>query len=224
MHTPAKISGWFVTLAVLVFCLGAAQARADIYKITFINVTFSATCIGGTGTCTEVVNGSGLYDSVAKTASGSTINLMGSLNVPLNALGKPPCTAPGCLNGTVLYDSGTLPGFNPIEFSPSLPTFNAPTPEALTGGSNGTELFVPHGCGGNQPNCNQPGAFPGGPSADYEMTSGTYTSIDMGPSPTPEPASWALMLGGLGLLALLRRRFRAGVHSQRLSHRAVVAR
>lgn len=209
MLSSARILGWFVALVALLVFLGAAQARADIYKITFINVTFSATCIGGGATCTEVVNGSGLYDSVAKTASGGSINLTGSLNVPLNTYGTPPCTAPGCLNGGVLYDSGTIAGFNPIEFSPTLPTFNAPTPEALTGGSNGTLLFVPGKCGGNQPDCNKPGAFPGGPNADYEMTSGTYTSIDVGPSPTPEPTSWALMLGGLGLLVLFRRRFRA---------------
>lgn len=207
MSKGTKASGSCIALIALFVLLGAASVRADVYEITFINVTFSATCIGGTGTCTEVVNGSGLYDSVAKTGSDSSINLTGSLNVPLNTLGTPPCTAPGCLHGSVLYDSGTLPGFNPIEFSPTLPTFDAPTPEALTGGSNGTGLFVPHGCGGNQPNCNQPGAFPGGPNADYEMTSGTYTSVDVSPHPTPEPASWALLLCGLGALVALRRRF-----------------
>lgn len=209
MLSSAKISGWLLAFVALSMLLDASQALADIYNVTFINVTFSATCIGGTGTCTEVVNGSGLYDSVAKTGSGGSINLTGSLNVPFNAYGNPPCTAPGCLQGGVLYDSGTLPGFNPIEFSPTLPTFDAPTPVALTGGSNGTLLFVPGACGGNQPNCNKPGAFPGGSNADYELTSGTYTSVDVGPSPTPEPGSWTLLLCGFGLLAVLRR-FRAG--------------
>lgn len=210
MLSSAKISGWLLAFVSLLVLLGASQARADIYQITFFNVTFSATCIGGVGTCTEVVNGSGLYDSVAKTASGlSTINLTGSLNVPFNAYGNPSCGAPGCLGGGVLYDSGTLSGFNPIEFSPNLPTFDAPTPVALTGGSNGTLLFVPGACGGNQPNCNKQGAFPGGSNADYELISGTYTSVDAGPSPTPEPGSWTLLLCGFGLLAVLRR-FRAG--------------
>lgn len=198
-------SGFVLAAMVVLFC--AAGARADIYDITFINVTFSATCIGGKGTCTEVLNGSALYDAVANTATGS-ISLTGSLNASLIYGIPPQCTAPGCLDlsGKVLYDPNALSGYNPIEVSPTLPTFDAPTPQPVGGGPDGTLLFVPRMCGGDQPACNTAGAFPGGPNADYQITSGTYTSVDVGPSPVPEPASWALVFCGLMALVTLRRR------------------
>jgi hypothetical protein len=193
-----RVSGVRTALIALFALVGAAGARADVYDITFINVTFSTTCIGGTGTCTEIINGSGLYDSGTKSASGLSVLLVGSLNASLDAFGAPPlCVTSGCFGPPVLYDSGVLPGYQPIEFSPTLPTFDAPTPEPLGGGPNGTELFVPGMCGGDQPNCNQPGAFPGGPAADYEMASRMYTSVDVSPGAVPEPGSYALLLCGL---------------------------
>lgn len=193
-----------LSLPVLLF---AISARADIYDVTFTSVTFSATCVGGIGTCTEVINGSGLYDSVANTASDISILLTGSLNASLDAYATPICTnALLCLTPPVLYDTGALPGYNPIEFSPELPTLDAPTPEALEGGANGTLLFVPGQCGGDQALCGSTGTFPGG--ADYELVSGTYTSVDQGPSPTPEPRLVFLLTAGAVLLALLSRRKR----------------
>lgn len=182
-----------------ILLLFAGGARADIYDITFINVTFSAPCIRTTATCTETINGSGLYDAVARTATGISISLTGTLNASLDGFGAPACGVPGCLKPPVLYDMGVLPGYNPIEFSPSLPTFDAPTPESLSGGVNGSLLFVAHFCGGDQPACNTTGAFPGG-TADYTMASGTYTSVDLGPSPTPEPGSVILVVTGLAVL------------------------
>jgi hypothetical protein len=194
----------FVTLTLL---LCAAGARADTYDITFFNVTFSATCIGGTGTCTEVINGSGLYDNVGDVASNLSITLSGSLNASLNSYGAPSCSGPLCLQHNVLYDTGTLPGYKPIEFSPTLPTFNAPIPEALVGGPNGTLLFVPGLCGGDQPSCGKTGTFPGG--ADYELTSGTYTSVDI--TPTPEPGGLVLLCTGLlGIIFACKRLFVGG--------------
>lgn len=138
-------------------------------------------------TCTEVINGSGLYDSATDTATNLSITMTGTLTAALDLYGAPVCTAPGCLTPNILYDSGTLPGFNPIEFSPTLPTLDAPTPQSLTGGPDQTLLFVPGACGGdNTATCGQPGSFPGGSNADYELTSGTYTSVDL---TAPEPST-----------------------------------
>lgn len=185
-------SGLCIPLFTLILLLCAAGARANTYDITFINVTFSAPYIGGTGTCTEVVNGSGVYDNVADTATGS-ISLTGSLNASLSSYGAPSCSGPLCLKPNVLYDPGALPGYNPIEFLPTLPTFDAPTTKALEGGLDGTLLFVPGRCGGDQSLCGQTGAFPGG--ADYQLTSGTYTSVNV--TSSPEPAGLVLLCTGL---------------------------
>jgi hypothetical protein len=181
--------------------LNPPHARADIYYVTFYNVTFTATCIGG-GVCTEVINGSGDYDPIADVASNILINMTGTLNASLDAYGTPTCTAPGCFNTSqskVLYDPNALPGFNSIEFSPDIDNFNAPTPEPLLVGPNGALLFVPNMCGGDQPACNTTGAFPGNSMTPYQLTSGTYTSVDLS---APEPGSAILVVTGiLGLLS-----------------------
>ena len=204
VHCGIPVSGCRRALLGLLLIFGAVCARADTYEVTFINVTFSATCIGG-GTCTEVINGSGLYDPATDTASKVSIVLTGTLNASLNSYGAPTCTAPGCLQPNVLYDSGALPGFNPIEFSPAIAMFDAPTPQPLLPGAGGAILFVPGQCGGDQPACNSNGAFPGGPNADYTLTSGTYTSVDLGPS-APEPASAFLLVTGAAIAGFLGRR------------------
>jgi hypothetical protein len=186
--------------------LCAAGARADIYDVTFFNVTFSALCNGSSLTCTEVINGSGLYNSATDTASNLSITMTGTLTAALDLYGAPVCTAPGCLKPNVLYDSGTVVGSNPIEFSPTLPTFDAPTPQALTGGPNGTILFVPGGCGGdNTATCGLPGSFPDGSAARYELASGTYTSVDVTPASVPEPSTLILLFISIVIIGLLRR-------------------
>ena len=182
-----------------------ACAHADIYNVTIINATFTATCIGG-GTCTEIINGSGLYDPVANTATNVSVTFAGTLHGTLDAYGSPTCTASGCITGNVLYDTNALPGFNPIEFAPDINNFNAPTPLPLLAGTSGAELFVPGQCGGDQPACTTTGAFPGNGALDYFLISGTYTSVDVGPSPVPEPGSVVLLTTGAGMLTWLSRR------------------
>jgi hypothetical protein len=188
----------------LLFC--PVGARADIYYVTITNATFTATCIGGSGTCTEIINGTGFYDPVTNTASDVSVSFTGTLNGSLDIYGTPTCTASGCIPGPILYDAAALPGFNPIEFSPDIDNFNAPTPQPLLAGPTGAELFVPGQCGGDQPACNTTGAFPGNGAIDYFLTSGTYTSVDVGPSPVPEPGSFILLTTGAGMLGLLSRR------------------
>lgn len=58
-----------------ILLLSPSGTRADVYNITFINVTFTATCIGGQATCTEVINGSGLYDPVTDTGWNISIQM-----------------------------------------------------------------------------------------------------------------------------------------------------
>ena len=216
-QVPYRISASACRYAVLgllgILLLSPVGARADTFYITFTNVTFSATCIGG-GPCTEVINGSGLYDPVANTATGS-LSLTGSLNASLIYGTPPQCTAPGCLQAPVLYDPNALPGFNPIEFFAALPTFDAPTPQPLAGGVNGALLFVPGMCGGDQPQCNTTGAFPGNGATDYLLASGTYTSVDVS---TPEPPSLILFTTGAGILGLSIRRTCASFRSLFKTH------
>jgi hypothetical protein len=204
---PSRISASiyrnaFLGLLGAFLLLTPVGARADIYHVTLINVTFTATCLGGGATCTEVVNGFGDYNSATDVAFNLSVNLTGSLNASLNAYGTPVCTAPGCLGSNVLYDPNTVPGLNPIEFNPDIPMqgFNAPTPQPLIGGPNGTLLFVPGMCGGDQPPgvCGSIGTFPGNGMISYQLTSGTYTSVDLS---VPEPDSAILVVTGiLGLL------------------------
>lgn len=215
-HIPAiRCRGVLLGLLGAILLLNPSAARADVYSINFQNVTFTATCIGSKNTCTEVINGSGLYDPVTDTAWNISIQMTGTLNVSLDTYGTPTCNAPGCLSGSgstgsrVLYDPNALPGFNPIEFTPNLgDQFNAPTPQPLLGGPSGSLLFVPGMCGGDQPACNTTGAFPGNGQTDYELTSGTYTSVDVGPDPVPEPDSIILLVTGTGFLGLLSHRTR----------------
>jgi hypothetical protein len=197
-----------MALVALIPLLCAAGARADSFDITIINATFSAECIGNTGTCTEVINGSALYDSVTNMVSDVSMSLTGTLTASLDGSGNSSAlyNCPVCLLPAYIYDSGVLPSDDPIEFGPSLSLvfgFDAPTPEPLEGGANNTTLAVPSSCGGDQPLCGTTGSFPVG--NDYELTSGTYTSVDVGPS-APEPGSIILLVAGVGVLGFLSRR------------------
>jgi hypothetical protein len=217
-HNPSRIPALSIclgTLFAVLLLLSPVDALGDVYNVTFYNVTFSGPCVNSKAICTEVINGSGLYDPVADTTSNLSIQMTGSLNASLNAYGNPACNATGCLSPNVLYDPNALPGFNPIEFKPNLGNqFVAPTPQPLVGGASGTLLFVPGMCGGDQSACNTTGAFQGNGQIDYELTSGTYTSVDVGPSPVPEPTSFILLLTGSGMTGLLARRRRGRCSGQ----------
>ncbi len=56
----------------LVLLLCAAGARADNIQITIINATFEAPCVGGTGTCTEVINGYFDFDTATNMGTGGS--------------------------------------------------------------------------------------------------------------------------------------------------------
>src|SRR6202035_2281350 len=95
-----------------------------------------------------------------------------------------------------------------IEFGPALSGFPAlnTSPLPLTRGPDGTALYVPALCGGDQPLCNSVGSFPGG---DFDLTSGTYTLVDITPS-VPEPGAGILLVTGAAMLGYLRRKRLAG--------------
>lgn len=211
---PVRLPSWILTaamrktgLAVLgtLLLICPLHLRADnIYYVTITNATFTATCIGG-GTCTEVVNATGYYDPLTNIATDVNGSITGTLNVELT-FGIPTCTAPGCFSGGTLYDANAKPGFNPIEFNPNLSIYNESNPTPLPTGPDGAELFVPAKCGGDQPACNTVGAFPGNGAIDYDLTSGTYTSVEVGP--VPEPAPFVLLSTGAGMISVLLRRRR----------------
>lgn len=202
-RTLRSLGGWAVFAfsgAVLLLC--PAAARADVYYINVYNVTFQGPCVGG-GTCTEtVVHASGYFDPVLKEAWDISVPLTGTVNVTF-AYGTPPvCTATACLTTPVLYDPNASPGLNPIELSFGFPNFNAPVSTPLDQG--GTDLFFPFLCGGES-GCNTSNALLGTGASDFEAISGTYTSVDVGPDPTPEPGSFVLLAtGALGLVSSLR--------------------
>ena len=211
LQRRASGSGSRVALIAVIALFCVAGARADIIDITVMNATFEATCVGEGSNCKEVVNGSGLLDTVAGTLSDVSFQLTGTLNASLVPGPPPSCVSPGCLNGG-LYDSGVLSGHDPIEFGlvlnyPPLSSLLTTTPVSLVGlqPGNPTVLFVPALCGGDQPLCNTAQAFPGGPNADYALVSGTYTAVDEGPSSVPEPSSVILLVTGVALLGFRSR-------------------
>jgi hypothetical protein len=192
-----------MALVVLILVFSAAGARATVIDLTINDATFSATCVGGSGTCTEVVNGSLLLDTVTLTKTASA-QLTGTLTASL-VLGPPPsCVSPNCLGSDAFYDSGVLPSHDPIEFGLVLnslaPTNGSVSLVGLQPG-NPTVLYVPALCGGDQPNCNAPGSFPGG--GDYALVSGTYSIADIN---TPEPNSVSLLVTGVAMLGFMMRR------------------
>lgn len=190
-----------IALVAPILLLCADRARADVFDVTFINVTFSATCIGETATCTEVINASADINDVTHMASDFSGQLTGTLAATLD-FGPILCTGGACFPGTDHIYAPPAPGNNPIELSVDIPTppgFDSPTPTPLVGGNPDifTGLIVPLNCGGNQPNCGATGSFPG--DAIYALTSGTYTSVDIAPS-VPEPSSVILLMTGVAML------------------------
>jgi|SRR5205809_1179806 len=74
-----------VVLLGLIF--GLQTANADLFDITITDATFSATCVGGTGTCTEIVNGAFRFNSVTFAASSISLVLSGTLATTLDGYG-----------------------------------------------------------------------------------------------------------------------------------------
>lgn len=195
----------FLLAGTLIFC--TANARASILTLTIINATFSATCVGGGSTCTEVVNGSAVIDTATDTSSGSTLQLTGTLAILLNAFAPaagpfPVCSSPLCLQGgDFFYHAPTLPGQDPIEFGPALPSLSTTSsPQPLVGGPTGTGFYIPTNCGGNQPLCSSMGSFPSG---DFALTSGSYTLVST--APVPEPNGFILLTTGAVMFTRARR-------------------
>ena len=142
-----------MTLVVLILLFSAAGARATVIDITFNDATFSATCVGGSGTCTEVVNGSLLLDTVALTTTGSA-QLVGTLTATLVPGPTPFCVSPGCLGSDAFFDPGVLPSPDPIEFGlvlNSIAPANGPVSLVGLQPGNPTVLYVPALCGVTNP-------------------------------------------------------------------------
>ena len=197
----------------LVLLLCAAGARADNIQITIINATFEAPCVGGTGTCTEVINGYFDFDTATNMGTGGSLTLTGTLAGTFT--GGPVACSGLCFGDPDEIYIPPAPGSNPIEFSPSLQPCPPPGFTASPGGGNlcggnpnlETGFIVPLNCGGNQPNCGMTGSFPGG--ANYALYSGSYTAVDL--TTAPEPSTMVLMLTGIGLIFVMRKRIARGL-------------
>src|ERR1039457_4797198 len=106
---------------VLAAILCAAGARADMIGVTVTGATYSAPCVGGTGTCTEVINGSFILDTSTITASSILLSMTGSLTAALDSFGTPfVCLQGGCTSPPLFWDSGANPAIAPIEWNPTL--------------------------------------------------------------------------------------------------------
>jgi hypothetical protein len=191
-----------LTLATLILLFGSAMARADVIGlVTINNATYQATCVGGGGTCTEVVNGTFEGDLTTGVIFEASLQLTGTLTASLDGWfpGNGMCTGPGCLDGA-FYDLNATSDNNPIEFSPTLDTIPEPVPTNIDFATS--SLFIPTLSGGDQPNCSVTGNFPSG-NVDYKPISGTYTAVL-----APEPSAVILFATGLTVLALMPRRKR----------------
>src|SRR5579864_8440400 len=99
-------------LAALILLFGAATARADVLGlVTITNATYRATCVGGDGTCTEIVNGTFEGDLTTGAIFNASLQLTGTLTASLDGFfsGQGTCTGPGCLIGA-FYDTNAVSG------------------------------------------------------------------------------------------------------------------
>ena len=195
-----------LAVAALILLFAAPAAHADVIGlVTITNATYQATCVGGVGTCTEVVNGTFEGDFTTGGIFDISLQLTGTLTASLDGFfsGTGTCIGAGCLTGA-FYDTNAVTGDNPIEFSPTLGTIPEPVPTNIDFATS--SLFVPTLCGGDQPNCNVTGDFPSG-NVDYKPVSGTYTAVVL----SPEPSAVILQVSGVVILAFLVRRKRRAV-------------
>jgi hypothetical protein len=166
-----------LTIAAALFC--ASGARADVLSIVVTNATYQATCVGGVGTCTEVINGtitgSGTFQN--PTLVSTNLSLTGTLNATLSGFGTPPlCNQGSCTIPPLFFDANALSGHSPIEWNPTLNVLPALTPTAIP--TVGSGLTIPTGCGGDVANCGATGTFPTSSSFTYQLVSGTYVALD----------------------------------------------
>ena len=182
MTTAVFVRSTPLAVVLLGLIFGLQTANADFFDITITDATFAATCVGGTGTCTETVNGSFAFDSLTFAASSVSLVLSGTLATTLNGYG-----GAGFGPGLMFLDffDDTVTGFTPINLGLALPdplvSFSGPLDPA-------SSLFVPPFCGG-LPSCDALGSFPTG---TYFLTSGTATV-----QPVPEPSSFFLLIAGM---------------------------
>jgi hypothetical protein len=189
-----------IAILPLIVLMFAAVARADImYDVTITNATFSATCVGSTSaTCSEVVNGSFLYDPAAETTSSASLLLTGSFATSLVSF-EP---ADNFVNGVAILGFTTTAPTPPLE-EPLLVSLEIPNPLSPLSGNLGSEsqIVIPGGGCGGLPNCGAPGTFPTG---TLQISSGTFTATIV--QPAPEPSALILSLTVLGMVGFLIRR------------------